>query len=343
MGSPPSTRPVAGSPDSSAGLRPLFSIVISSYNRAALLVEAVDSALAQTRTDYEVIVVDDGSTDETRKAMAIYGDRIRYIHQENGGLAAARNRGIQASRGEFVAFLDSDDLLDPPFLERVWATFQEHPECGAVFVAERVFVNRDDPPGRVHSKRTPGVHFTSAGLVSRDTGVGSGRPPVIRRHLLERLGGFSETIRCAVDCEMWIRYSFHVPMVLLPEPSIRRRIHPGNLSANRAQDARDWLQIMDWLRREQPEFVNENTDIYRRTLAKQHTRLGRELLAQGGGDPGRLQEARHHLLSAIRTYPYGGRRPYIYLFWALVAPGTYATWRRREIRRGNLRSAPPAT
>lgn len=308
---------------------PRFSIVIPSYDRSALLVEAVDSALAQEAADFEVIVVDDGSTDDTRQVMDSYGDRIRYIHQENGGLAAARNRGVAASRGEFVAFLDSDDLLERLFLQRVQTTFQQHPECGAVFVAEREFVNSTDPPGRIHTKRTPGLRFDPVGLMSRDTGVGSGRPPVIRRVLLEKHGGFDETIRSAVDSEMWIRYSFEVEMILLPEPGIRRRIHPDRLSADQVADARDWLRIMEWLDREHPNFVREHRKAYRRTLAKQHIRLGRELLARGNGGPQRA-EARRHLRSAIRISP-GNRRPYIYLLWALVAPRTYGAWRRWEL------------
>jgi len=320
---------------------PTFSIVIPSYNRSALLVEAVDSALSQTFKDFEVIVVDDGSTDDTRQAMAVYGDRIRYIHQENGNMAAARNRGIAAARGEYVAFLDSDDLFEPECLQKVLEVFHKYPDCGAVFGAEREFTHKDDPPGRLLTKRTPGIYFDTAGLVSRDTGVGSGRPPVIRRCHLERLGGYNLVIGGAEDCEMWIRYSFDVTMMLLPEPYIRRRIHPGTRSTGRAKNARGWLHILAWLQAEHPEFVRQHPKAYYRTLSKQHIRLGRELLAQGGGDRRRVAEARSHLRQAIRAYPYS-RRPYIYLVAALISPGAYAAWRRWEVRFAKLRSAPPA-
>ena len=96
-----------------------------------------------------------------------------------------------------------------------------------------------------------------------------------------------------------------------------------------------------WLQAEHPEFVREHPKAFYRTLSKQHIRLGRELLAQGGGDRRRIAEARTHLRQAIRAYPYS-RRPYIYLLAALISPGTYAAWRRWEVRFAKLRSAPPA-
>jgi len=92
---------------------PLVTVVIPTYNYGRYICETVESALGQTYSPVEIIVVDDGSMDDTRERLATYGDRIRYIHQQNRGLSAARNTGIQAARGEFVALLDSDDLWLP--------------------------------------------------------------------------------------------------------------------------------------------------------------------------------------------------------------------------------------
>jgi dTDP-4-amino-4,6-dideoxygalactose transaminase/glycosyltransferase involved in cell wall biosynthesis len=263
-----------------------FSVIIPTYNRADMVTEAVESVLAQTHRDFEIIVVDDGSTDDTTGALAPWRGRVRYVHQANAGLAAARNRGIREATGDFVAFLDSDDLFEPRLLERVLATFRARPEAGAVFVAEREFGNGAGPAAaRLHKKETPGLTFTPAGLIGRDTGVGSGRPPVIRRAWLDRLGGFDETMRCAVDSEMWIRYSFQVRMVYLPEPLVRRRVHSGNLSRDRAADAADWLRILDRLRRDHPDFPRRHPLVWRRTLGKHHLRLGAALLARGASGP----------------------------------------------------------
>ena len=314
-----------------AGGEPRFSVVIPTYNRASLVPESVESVLAQTYPFHEIVVVDDGSTDDTIGALKPHLDRIRYVRQENRGLAAARNRGIREASGEYVAFLDSDDLYEPDFLLRVLATFREFLDAGAVFVAETEFVHKDDPRGRTFSKRTPGRYFTPAGMVGYDTGVGSGRPPVILRSLLETHGGFNEKIRCAVDCEMWIRYSFDVPMVILPEPLIRRRSHSGNLSRNQAVDAEDWLAILDWLRLKHPEFARSHPWILRRTIGKHRLRLGRELLALDSGDADAIARARQELALAIRAYPFF-LRSYVLLGLSVVWPSSYPGIRRWERR-----------
>ena len=92
---------------------PLISVIIPTYNRAALLCEAIDTVLSQTYTNTEIIVIDDGSTDETTAAVQKYGDRVRYTRRPNAGVNAARNLGLKQARGEFVALLDSDDLWAP--------------------------------------------------------------------------------------------------------------------------------------------------------------------------------------------------------------------------------------
>lgn len=103
------------------------SVVIPTYNREKIIAEAVESALAQTYAKVEILVVDDGSIDDTENRLAAYGDRIRYIKQTNGGASSARNRGILESTGEWVAFLDSDDLWHPEKLATQMAQLQAHP------------------------------------------------------------------------------------------------------------------------------------------------------------------------------------------------------------------------
>jgi glycosyltransferase involved in cell wall biosynthesis len=259
-------------------------------------------------------------------------ERIRYVRQENRGLAAARNRGVREARGEFVAFLDSDDSWEPRMLEGVLETFKRHPDVGAVFVAEREMDEQGRLLKRVHTKRSPGLFFTPESMVSKDTGVGCGRPPVVRRKRLDALGGFDESMRSAVDCEMWIRYSFHVPMVLHPEPLVRRRVHGGHLSGDRGVDAEDWLRILGKLEREHPEFVREHPWVYRRAVGKENLRLGRERLAEVPQHPERLAEARRALWKSIRAYPFF-LRAYCYLAWSRLFPSSYGIWRKWERKR----------
>ena len=112
--------------------RPTVSVVIPTYNYGRYICETIDSALAQTYKPLEVIVVDDGSTDDTRERLAAYSDRIRYILQKNSGPAAARNTGIVAAQGEFVALLDSDDLWLPEKVERQVALYLREQDAGIV-------------------------------------------------------------------------------------------------------------------------------------------------------------------------------------------------------------------
>jgi glycosyltransferase involved in cell wall biosynthesis len=115
------------------GGRPAISVIITTYNRAALVVEAIDSVLAQTYRDFEIIVIDDGSTDDTRAVLARYGDRIRCIHQANSGLNAARNAAVASARGEYFALLDDDDLWEPGKLELSLRVLERFPRAAFVF------------------------------------------------------------------------------------------------------------------------------------------------------------------------------------------------------------------
>ncbi len=112
--------------------RPIISVVIPTYNRAAFICRAVDSALGQTYAPLEVVVVDDGSKDDTREVLRKYGDRIRYVAKENGGVSSARNVGVREATGEYIAFLDSDDTWVPEKLAVQMDIFRAHPDYGMV-------------------------------------------------------------------------------------------------------------------------------------------------------------------------------------------------------------------
>ena len=111
---------------------PKVSVVIPTYNYAKFISQAIDSVLNQTFTDYEIIVIDDGSSDRTLETLQTYGHKICYVTQSNKGLAAARNRGIKIARGELVVFLDADDWFLPEMLEDAVAVFANQPELGIV-------------------------------------------------------------------------------------------------------------------------------------------------------------------------------------------------------------------
>jgi len=128
--------------------KPLISVIIPTFNSASFVADAVASALEQTYPPLEVIVIDDGSTDNTQEILAPHWNVIRYVKQPNAGAAAARNRGLDIAKGDWVAFLDSDDVWLPEKLEKQAACIQAHCDSALVCVFSRYFVFGDDDPGQ---------------------------------------------------------------------------------------------------------------------------------------------------------------------------------------------------
>ena len=208
--------------------KPLVSVIIPTYNYGRFVTEAVESVLAQVLpdgqayTDYEIIVVDDGSTDDTRERLAPYLDRIRYIYQENRGLSAARNTGIKAARGNFIAFLDSDDLWLPEKLAVQAPVLERDPEVGLLGCAA---VGYDEAHQRQASREISAEEL----VVSARFGPGS---VVARRECFETCGLFDEELRSAEDRDMWIRIARRWRIVKLSQPLWEYRIHTGSMSFN---------------------------------------------------------------------------------------------------------------
>src|SRR5512146_1805954 len=214
-------------------MTPEISIIIPTYNRRAMLREALASALAQRGATFEVIVVDDGSTDGTWHDLAPYElgaqcENPRAVRTGRRGPAAARNRGIAIARGRLIAFLDSDDLWMPEKLARQSRFMRDNPECaisqtGETWLRDGRRVN----PARRHRKR-PGDIF----IDSLRTCLISPSAAILRRELLDEVGGFDEDMAACEDYDLWLRILARHEAGLLDEPlTIRRAGHPGQLSA----------------------------------------------------------------------------------------------------------------
>ncbi len=207
---------------------PLVSIVIPTYNYGCYVEAAVDSALAQTYSSIEVIVVDDGSTDDTRERLAVYGDRIRYLFQENSGLSAARNTGILAAKGDFIALLDSDDMFHPRKLEVQMHVFAQRPALG--MVASKSF--SDEPSVWAD---LPDESIKESNVILGDIVTQSRFGPssvVIRKECFETVGLFDPTLRSVEDREMWIRIASRFSISTICLPLMWYRKTPGSMSRN---------------------------------------------------------------------------------------------------------------
>lgn len=207
------------------------SVVIPAYNAAWCVGRAIESVLAQQFRDFELLVVDDGSTDGTAAVLARYGDAIRVVRQPNGGLSNARNAGIRESRGEFVAFLDADDWWLPEKLGRQIALMRERPELGFISTAARV----EDPEGRLLNvwacAKWEGSFLVH--LFGSNAGVaGSGSAVVARRALFRLVGGFDETLRSLEDIDMWMRLGTVADYACIEEPLAVILKRPDSMSRN---------------------------------------------------------------------------------------------------------------
>ncbi len=210
-------------------MTPTVSVIIPTYNRRVYVQEAIDSVLAQTYTDYEIIVIDDGSTDGTGETLRErYGDRIRYEWQENQGESVARNRGIALAQGEYIAFLDSDDLWLPEKLEKQVTYLEEHPEVGAVFCqAWTIDLLGQRMPVVMGTGITSG-QLSLESLLYQNTLAGPGSTLAVRTDLLRRIGGFDESIRYAEDWDLGLRLRLLGDIGFLPDSLASIRIHQSN-------------------------------------------------------------------------------------------------------------------
>jgi len=234
LGSPPAAEPGV-------------SAIIPAYNYARYLPEAIASVLAQTHANLEVLVVDDGSTDETREVVARFTDpRVRYVWQQNAGLSAARNTGVREARFAYVAFLDADDFWAPEFLTRVLARFQQLGESCAMVAAA---TNRVDSESRVlpenrHARVDDAWtdQLTARNFCLRNRPLSSS--VVIRRAVFAECGEFDPALKSSEDRDMWIRITERHGAWFIPEPLASIRRHGANMSRNAPRTQRNSSTVM---------------------------------------------------------------------------------------------------
>jgi glycosyltransferase involved in cell wall biosynthesis len=205
------------------------SVIITAYNSERFLAEAIESVLAQTFRDFEVLVVDDGSTDGTGHVVRRYGASVRYIRQENRGQSAARNNGIRAARGEFIAFLDADDLWLSDKLERQMRAFTSFPAAGLVTGGLIMVDGQGKALKKVALPPYPGREALLERITVRGMTVATPSCVMARRECFTRAGLFDEQMHAAEDRDLWLRITRLYEAVFLPGFLIRYRIHDANI------------------------------------------------------------------------------------------------------------------
>lgn len=221
---------------------PKVSIIIPAYNQGHYLREAIDSALAQTYPDFEVVVVDDGSTDNTSEVAHSYSDtRVRYVSQENRGLSAARNTGIRNSYGTFLTFLDSDDQFLPVKLEVLVRELEVRPELGMVAGQAIPIDEQGRQVGKTFDKPLPAEPHLL--LLGNPLHVGS---VVLRRVWQEKVGFFDETLRSYEDWDMWLRLAqAGCQMTWVSQPVSLYRFHSAQMTRIGNQMTKATFAVLD--------------------------------------------------------------------------------------------------
>ena len=217
----------------------LVSVVIPNYNCSAFLPAALESVFAQTYPNVEVLVVDDGSTDDSLRVLERYVDRVRVLRQPNGGVSAARNHGIRESRGELVALLDADDLWERDKLAKQVPLFA-NPNVGLVYCAVEYVDEAGKSLGTNHTGRRGRV-LRSIALLEGTIVLAGGSTAVVRRECFDRAGLFDPELSTAADWDMWRRIACHYEIDVVREPLMRYRLRPSSMHRNIAVFEHDML------------------------------------------------------------------------------------------------------
>ncbi|MDY6831637.1 MAG: glycosyltransferase family A protein [Thermodesulfobacteriota bacterium] len=207
---------------------PLVSVVIPTCNRGPMVTDAVASVLSQDYPAIETIVVDDGSSDDTPGRLSLLKDRVTLITQENRGVSAARNAGVAHARGEYIAFLDSDDRWLPEKISTQIAFFVSHPEA-LICQTEEAWIKNGKPlsPRARHKKRSGMIFEPSLALC-----LVSPSAVMMRKKFFLDVGGFDESLPACEDYDLWLRISMAHPIHLIETPLvIKQGGHDGQLSA----------------------------------------------------------------------------------------------------------------
>jgi glycosyltransferase involved in cell wall biosynthesis len=313
---------------------PLVSVIIPTYNSGVFIAEAVQSVLDQTYRRFEVIVVDDGSSDGTGLALRAFGNSIRYFYQENRGPSAARNTGIKAARGEYICFLDSDDLWAPDKLELQLKVLEEYPEIGLVFSDEADLSVPESAHSSILSRKAfysdlvhqRPVQNAFAKLLIENFVLTS--TVMARKVCFATSGLFDETLRVVEDRDLWLRISAHFPIGCLPLVVGKRREHDSNISTNSELNLRSRLRVWEKAGCRFPALVP--AQVLDAMFADTHLQLAYMLVGRDERKDARraVTESLRHAIRHVFTRRSGYQSlPHYRWFFALgLLPLTFCGW-----------------
>jgi len=311
--------------------RPAISVIVPVYNASATIGDTIRSLFSQTRTDYEVVLVDDGSTDtkELERALDPWRYRIRHLRQSNAGAGAARNLGLAYASAPFIAFLDADDRWTPEFLERQVARLENDPACDMIW--SDGWIHGDTPlSGRRYFDSTRSVAAPSFRSLVLQTCSVLTSSVVVRKTAIDAVGGFDAGLRRGQDFDLWLRLAHReIGMAVEPEPLVWRRVHENNLSGDRFTEIRRAMAVLEGMPHKLRLAADEQV-LVRQRLGRLGAQLDLELgkCALRTGD---FEVAQDHL---SRTLPLGTWKVRAVMMAMRISPAL--------LRRAYLRARPLA-
>ena len=293
---------------------PKISTIIPTYNGVKYIRQAIESVLDQTYRDFEIVVVDDGSTDNTKEAVESFGNQVRYFYQENRGPGSARNFGIKNAKGDYIALLDHDDLWLSNRLEKEVELLDQQPEIGLVYADAHQFSADLEVEKTCFQQVTPHSGFVFEKLWARN--FIPNLTVLVRKECYERLGVFDVTGRMIMtdDYHMWLRIAAHYPIAYIEEPLAKYRIHKSNFSGD---FERFCLNILFTLQDISEKFSAQTKKLglaKNRRFSEIHYKLGKYYYLNGNS------KAINELFISVKSYP---------LFWKSYAVLLAALFGRR--------------
>ena len=298
---------------------PAVSVVIATFNRGEYLPATIDSVLNQSFKDFELIVVDDGSTDNTQAVLERYGSRLKCFYQSNGGASSARNLGARHARASWVAFQDSDDLSLPNHLASLFGYVSKFPASGMVFAngnyssgaAQSRGKQTIIPPAKSRQLAHRGVRLVDL----FEKSILRLQAALISKQAYDRLGGHDESLRICMDLDLGLRMLMTFPVAYLDEELFSYRIHAGNIGRNEELRLTENIRVIEKLIREYPEareLIGKN--LLARRLAYRYYRL-----AKGRWRQNRREAARQAIEQATRLRPGHLKYWFYQIHWGLAA------------------------
>ena len=256
---------------------PKVSICIPTYNRKSYLKETLNSVFCQTYDDFEIVIVDDGSTDGTDKMVAAMDESIRYFKQENSGDAAARNTLIKMATGKYITFIDSDDLLYPDSVERLYDAIKND-NGKSIAYGGYLRIDKSGTALPTKQKKLPSGNITIPlfqQIIVHTCGS------MFPKQALVESGGFDSSLRVCSDYDVWLKLSTLYRFVALDKPTFKRRRHGDNLSALSFENLLTEYHVLEkfYYHRGGCEFVPESIALPR--LAKENYRVSMAALKAG--------------------------------------------------------------